>query len=84
MIKIKLKFLDSSEHTHEIGDGPYRGFGYLSLFSDPIVLAIWSQRELLSFCNFQQDSRYKDYYNPNGATYNKRWLEKESKPIIIF
>ena len=25
----------SSEHINEKGDGPYRGFGYLSLFSDP-------------------------------------------------
>ena len=29
------------------GDGPYRGFGYFSLFSDPIDLATWSQSELL-------------------------------------
>ena len=29
------------------GDGSCHGFGYLSLFSDPIDLATWSQRELL-------------------------------------
>ena len=36
----------SSEHINEKGDVPYRGFGYLGLFSDPKDLAIWSQREL--------------------------------------
>ena len=33
--KIKLRSFKSSEHI-EKGDGPYHGFGYLSLFSDPI------------------------------------------------
>ena len=60
IIKIKLGSFKSSEHIKEKGDGPYRGFGYLSLFSDPIYLATWSQRELLLFCIFQQGSRYKD------------------------
>ena len=27
---------------------------------DPLDLAKLSQREILLFCNFQQDSRYKD------------------------
>ena len=45
--KNKLRSFKSSEHINEKGDGPYRGFGYLSLFSDPIDLATWSQRELL-------------------------------------
>ena len=44
-IKIKLKSFKSSEHINEKGDGPYRGFGYLSLFSDPIDIATWNQRE---------------------------------------
>ena len=43
-IKIKLRSFKSSEHINEKGDGPYHGFGYLSLFSDPIDLATWSQR----------------------------------------
>ena len=37
--KIKLRSFNSSEHINEEGDGPYRGFGYLSLFScfsDPL------------------------------------------------
>ena len=37
----------SSEYICEKGDGPYRGFGYLSLFSDPLELATWRQRKFL-------------------------------------
>ena len=44
--KTKTEIL-SSERINEKGDGPYSGFGYLSLFSDPIDLATWSQREFL-------------------------------------
>ena len=43
-IKIKLRSFKSSERINEKGDGPYHGFGYLSLFSDPIDLATWTQR----------------------------------------
>ena len=39
-MKIKLRSFNSSEHIIEKGYGPYRGFGYLSLFSDPII-KIW-------------------------------------------
>ena len=35
IIKIKLRSFKSREHINEKKDGPYRGFGYLSLFSDP-------------------------------------------------
>ena len=35
----------SSEHINEKWDGPYRGFGYLSLFSDPIDLATYGVKE---------------------------------------
>ena len=48
--KTKLRSFKSSEHIHEKSDGPYRGFGYLNLFSDPLDLAIWSQRELQHIC----------------------------------
>ena len=37
-LKIKLRSFKSSEHTNEKGDGPYHGFGYLSLVSDPTCL----------------------------------------------
>ena len=46
-IKINVRSFKSSEQINEKGDGPFRGFGYLSLFSDPIYLALWSQRESL-------------------------------------
>ena len=57
IIKIKLRSLKSNMRINEKGDWPYRDFGYLSLFSVPIDLATWIRRELLLFCNFQQDSR---------------------------
>ena len=72
-IRIKPRSSKSSEQ----GDGPYQGFGYLSLFSDPLDLAKWSQREILQFCNFQQDSRSKDLHCPNRAKYIKDSTENE-------
>ena len=38
-IKIKLRSLKSSERNNDKWDGPYYGFGHLSLFSDPLGLA---------------------------------------------
>ena len=39
----------SNEHVNEKGDEPYSGFGYLSLFSDPIDLAtIYKQPKRIS------------------------------------
>ena len=46
-IKIKLISFKSSEHINEKRDGPYRDFGYLSLFSDPLDFAKGSQSEIL-------------------------------------
>ena len=45
----KLGSFKSSEHINEKGDGPYRGFVYLSLFSDPIV---WQHGAEDNHCNF--------------------------------
>ena len=73
IIKLKLRSFKSSEHINEKGNGPYRGFDYLSLVSDPLDLATWSQRELLKFCNFQQGSRYKDLYYLNGTKHVNHW-----------
>ena len=42
-----MRSLKSSEHINEKRNGPYRGFGYLRLFSDPLDLAEWSQSEIL-------------------------------------
>ena len=46
--KIKLRSFKSSEHINEKGDGKYHGFGYLSLFSDPI----WQHGAKENYCNF--------------------------------
>ena len=43
--KIKLRSFKSSEHLNEKKDGPYRAFGYLSLFSDPLDAKV-------KYCNF--------------------------------
>ena len=56
----ECKNFKSSEHINEKGGGPYRGFDYLSLVSDPLDLTTRSQGELLRFCNFQRRTRYKD------------------------
>ena len=45
--KIKLRSFKSCEHINEKRDGPYHGLGYLSFFSDPLVLTKWNQREIL-------------------------------------
>ena len=37
-LKLKLRSFKSSEHIFEKGDGPYRGFGYSSLVSDPLMI----------------------------------------------
>ena len=42
-IKIKLISFKTSEHTDAKVDEPYCGFSYLSLFSDTIDFATWSQ-----------------------------------------
>ena len=44
--KTKLRSFKSSELIFQKGDGPYRGFGYSSLVSDPLNLSTWSQREI--------------------------------------
>ena len=57
---INLRSFKCNEHMFEKGDRPYRGFGYLSLVSDPLDLATWSKKELLYFCNFKEGSQYKN------------------------
>ena len=46
-MKIKLRSFKSSEHMNAKGDGLYRDFGYLGIFSDPTILVAWCQREFL-------------------------------------
>ena len=57
-------------------------FRYLSLFSDPIDLETWRQRELLNYARFNSVGDTKTSFIQMGP--NKHWLENESKPLIIF
>ena len=41
---IKLRSFKSSEHPNEKRVGPYPGFGCLSLFSDPLDVAKYSEK----------------------------------------
>ena len=41
---------------NENGSGPYCGFGYLSLVSDPFNLVTWSQSELPGTVIFQNST----------------------------
>ena len=48
-IKIDPRFFQSCEYIDETVDGPYRGFGYLSLFSDSEGLANMEPCNFASF-----------------------------------
>ena len=50
MNKKELRSLKSSEHINDKRDEPYHGFGYLSLFSDP--LAPWQNGAKQKYCDF--------------------------------
>ena len=79
-IKIKLRSFKSSEHFNEKGDGPYRGFGYLSLFSDPIDF--WQHGAKEDYSNFAVFIKGVDAMT--SIIQMGRWLENESKTIINF
>ena len=51
-IKMKLRSFNSSKHISEKGEGPYRGFGYVSLISDHLDIATWNQRNFRNFATF--------------------------------
>ena len=71
LIRTKLRSFKSGDYINGKGNGSYHGIGYLSLFSDPIDLATWSQR-LLNFASF--NNRVVDTNTStiqNGAKYIK-------------
>ena len=74
--KIKLRSFNISEHINEKGDGPYRSFGYLSLFSDPIDLAIWIKDNYYNFACFNRMVNTKTSKNPYGTKYIKALVRK--------
>ena len=45
----KVRSFESTELINEKGDGPYRGCGYLSLFSDPVD---WQHGAKKIYCYF--------------------------------
>ena len=53
------------------GIRPYRGFGYLSFFCDPIDLATWGQKNVCNFANFNRVVDRKTSINQ---------ISNESKP----
>ena len=55
---LKMRPFKSSEHINEKRDGPYRGFGYLSLFSDHLDSG--ENRAKDKYCNFATFNRIVD------------------------
>ena len=66
-IKIKLRSFKSSEHISEKGVGPYRGFGYLNLFSDPIDLATWEPKRITVILHFSTALSTQRLVKPFGG-----------------
>ena len=56
----KLRSFKSKEIIHKKVVGPYHGFGYESLISDPINLAKGAREKYSVFANFNNGSRLKD------------------------
>ena len=56
----KFRSFKSKENIHKKEVGPYHGFGYYSLISDPINLAKGASGKYCGFANFNNGSRLKD------------------------
>ena len=56
----KFRSFKSKENIHKKKGGPYHGFGYQSLISDPINQAKGARGKYCEFANFNNDSRLKD------------------------
>ena len=56
----KFRSFKSRENIHKKEVGPYRGFGYYSLISDPIDLANGARGKTVNLRFFLQSSRFKD------------------------
>ena len=79
--ELKSKAVEiSSERIDEKGDGPYRGFGYLSyrfgnMEPKRITVILQLSKRIVET---------KIIIIQNGVKYIIHWLEKESKLIIMF
>ena len=56
----KFRSFKSKENIHKKDVGPYHGFGYESLISDPTNLAKGARGKYCEFLNFNNGSRLKD------------------------
>ena len=56
----KFRSFKSKENIHKKEVGPYNGFGYKSLISDPINLAKGASGNYCELANFHNGSRLKD------------------------
>ena len=66
-----MRSFKNSEHINEKKDGPYRGFCYLSLFSDPLNMAKWSQRDNNNFATFNRIVETKTSIIQTGQIYTR-------------
>ena len=58
----KFRSFKSKENIYKKEVGPYHGFCYYALISDPINLAKGARGKNCEFTNFNNDSRLKDRY----------------------
>ena len=63
----KFRSFKSKENIHKKEVGPYRGFGYQSLISDPINLAKGARGKYCDFASFNNGSRLKDGYKSKNT-----------------
>ena len=56
----KFRSFESKENIHKKEVGPYHGFGYLSLISDPKNLAKGARGKYCNFASFNNGSHLND------------------------
>ena len=61
---IIMSSFKSSGNIQKKEDGPYRGFAYWMLISEPIHLAKTARANYWNLMEFLQDSRRKDWFKP--------------------
>ena len=66
-INKKFRSFESKENIHKKEVGPYHGFGYLSLISDPINLAKGARGKYCNFASLNNCSRLNDCYRSKNT-----------------
>ena len=64
---IIMSSFKSSGNIQKKESGPYRGFAYWMLISDPIYLAKTARANYWNLIELLQDSRRKDWFKPKWA-----------------